>query len=170
MARRHTRSFVRGPRAATDWSASVSQTDVTGLPASTVVLDQVITPIVGGETLLRTRGIFAYAGDQTGVTENPMGAVGIGVVSAQAAGVGITAVPHPVVDAAWGGWLWHHYFAIRTQVATAVGYSQSLETIVIDSKGMRKVGEDMRLVVVVENAAAFGMIYTIFFRLLSKVH
>ena len=172
MARRITRgrSFVRGVRSATDWSASAVSTALTSIAASTVLLHQVFTPIAGGETVLRSRGMFYFGSDQSAAIEETLGAVGIGIVSEQAATVGVTAVPHPDTDAAWGGWLWHSYFAARTQVASAIGFEQSLQHIVIDSKGMRKIGENERLIMVVANSSSFGMLMTMSARFLTKVH
>ena len=170
MARR-TRSFVRGPRTATDWSASTPITAFTTVAASTAVLDQVFIPLPGGETVLRTRGIFTFMSDQAAANENVLGAVGIGVVSEQAATVGITAIPHPATDAAWGGWLWHSFFASRLQFVSAVGVLPEMaQTIVIDSKAMRKVGENERLVLVMENSSIKGLQFGMSVRILSKVH
>ena len=171
MARRIARSFVRGPRKATDWSASSVATALVTLAGSSVVLLEIFVPISGGETLIRTRGFFTYGSDQAAANENIIGAVGIGVVSEQAATVGITAVPHPDTDSAWGGWLWHHYFAARIEVGSAVGFDPLMQqNIVIDSKAMRKVGDSERLVVVVENSSATGMRFSTAMRLLSKIH
>jgi len=171
MARRFVRSFKRGPRRAVDWSASAIISTVTSLAGSSAALSQVFTPIVGGETLIRTRGLFSYASDQLAATENIVGAFGISVVSEQAATVGITAVPHPATDAAWGGWLYHTYFAARFGFLSSIGFEHDvLNHIVIDSKAMRKVDEDDRLVIVVENTSSTGMIFMDNVRLLSKIH
>ena len=174
MARRvvtRGNTFVRGKRSATDWSSSVPATSFVTVAASATVLLEVFTPIAGGETVLRTRGQFVWMSDQAVAIESQIGAVGIGVVSEQAATVGITAIPFPDTDAAWGGWLWHSYFASRLEFASAIGFQpQMANRIVIDSKGMRKVGENERLVVVVQNSAPFGMRVLHNVRILSKVH
>ena len=60
MARR---GFTRGPRRPTDWSASSAQSSAVNIPANSAVLDEVLTPIVGGETLIRTRGRIAWGSD-----------------------------------------------------------------------------------------------------------
>ncbi len=173
MARRAVRSsrFSRGPRRATDWSASGAQAAVTGVGASTATLLQSFTPIVGGETAIRIRGLIGVASDQQSATELQLGAVGIAVVTQQAQSVGITAIPHPDTDAAWGGWMWHSYFARKIFFTTGVGFQfDVMHQIPIDSKSMRKVDEDERLVVVVENSAAFGIDIYANIRILSKVH
>ena len=140
------------------------------MAANTVVLDQVFTPTPAGETLIRTRGIFVVGSDQNSAAEQTNGAVGVGVVSEQAATVGVTAVPHFDTDSAWGGWLWHSYFAANFAFGTAVGFEPNMmQTIVIDSKAMRKIGDNERLVVVVQNShATFGLVYYTSMRLYSK--
>ena len=172
MARRVVRSFARGPRKATDWSASAALTVGVGLPAASAILTQVFVPIVGGETVIRTRGMLGWSSDNAAASENQLGAFGIGVVSEQAATVGITAVPHPGTDAAWGGWLYHTYWFSQTQFLSSVGLQfDKMHTIVIDSKAMRKVGETERLVVVWENTgASHGVSVFDSIRILSKVH
>jgi len=173
MARRLARTFSRGPRSATDWTASPPITAFTTLSATSAILDLTFVPLSGGETVLRTRGIFTYMSDQAAANENVMGAVGIGVVSAQAESVGITAIPHPATDASWGGWLFHSFFATRVQFVSAVGVlsgASFAQEIVIDSKAMRKVGDDYRLVMVVENTSNKGMQYGLQLRILSKIH
>jgi len=171
MARRVVRSFRRGPRRATDWSASSVAAAFVSLAGATSALSQVFTPIVGGETVIRTRGMFGWGTDNPAGDEPQMGAYGIAIVSEPAATVGITAIPTPGTDASWGGWLYHTYFMSNTEFASAVGVNfDNIRRIVIDSKAMRKVDENDRLVTVVENMSADGMVFQDFTRFLSKVH
>jgi len=171
MARRTVSSFRRGPRKATDWSASVILAGPINVPGSSAVLLETFTPIAGGETVIRTRGMLAWSTDQVGADEDQIGAFGIAIVSAQAASVGITAIPHPGTDAAWGGWLYHTYFFSKFELLSSVGANPDMaHSLVIDSKAMRKVDEDDRLVVVVENTAATGFEVYNSERFLSKVH
>ena len=172
MARRVRNSgFNRGPRRAVDWSASAPIAGYSGLAGSSAVISENFTPIVGGETIIRTRGLFSYGSDQVAATEDIVGAFGICVVTAQALSVGITAVPHPATDASWGGWLYHTFFAQQMRFASAIGLEpQWVNNIVIDSKAMRKVDEDERLVVVIENTSTTGMLFYNSERFLSKVH
>ena len=149
MARR---PFVRstGSKRHGSWVGSTPQTALTTLAASIAVLSQIFTPFDGGETIVRTRGLFGWNTDQLGGGEDQMGAVGIGVVSEQAATLGSTAVPHPDTDSGWNGWLWHSYFASSFRTGTTVGFDPNmLHLIVIDSKAMRKIGDNERLVVVI---------------------
>ena len=168
MARR----FVRGgQRKATDWSSSVPQTSFLAVAGTTAVLTQVFVPVTGGETVVRVRGLLGIRSDQAAATESQMGAYGICVVTAQAVSVGITAIPHPDTDGSWDGWLYHQYFAEHLQFISAVGVLPDMtRRIEVDSKAMRKVSEDDRLVFVVENSSASGMSLYDSFRVLSKLH
>jgi len=162
-----------GARKGTDWSASAVQLTFVTLGAQSASLLEIFVPIAGGETLVRVRGRIAYGTDQEAVDEVYLGAFGMAVVSEQAASVGITAVPHPATDAAWDGWLYHTYLQGQVRVIGTAGNADfnAVQTIEIDSKAMRKVGEDDRLVVVAENmGSAGGMIIANSERLLSKLH
>ena len=175
MARRIGRSgrFTRGPRRATDWSASSVQTTIDTVVSGGASLLESFTPIVGGETLIRTRGLVTIRSDQVAASEDIIGAFGIGVVTKQAISVGITAIPHPGTDAAWGGWVVHQYYGERFQFFSSVGINggnNALSHYPVDSKGMRKIDEDEGLVVVFENMAATGCNVTHSFRFLTKVH
>ena len=98
--------------------------------------------------------------------------MGICIVTAQAASVGVTAIPHPVTDAAWGGWLVHQFLASKILRFSGVGFDNRVyNTVEIDSKGVRKIDEDERLVVIFENtSAADGFEVAASFRFLTKIH
>ena len=123
MARRAV-PFVRGKRMATDWSVSVPQVSLVAVAASTSALLQTFTPIAGGETVIRIRGLFGWRTDQSGSDEEQMGAVGICKVSEPAATLGITALPTPDTDATWGGWLWHFYYVSWFESVSVWGFSR----------------------------------------------
>ena len=173
MARRAAgRGFVRSARKGTDWSASLAQTGTVAVAAGSKTLLQTFTPVTGGETVIRTRGIFTIASDQSSANELQIGALGICVVSDIAAAAGVASIPGPATNAAWGGWMVHQYFARFYEVITAVGVAADFGTsFEVDSKAMRKVDENDRLVVVVENSAsAHGIEIMESFRFLSKLH
>ncbi len=147
---------VVGSKRHGEWSDSTPQTALVSLAGSSVLLHNIFVPFAGGETVIRTRGLFGYRSDQSIADEDIMGAVGIGIVSEQAASVGVTAVPAPDTDAGWG-WLWHSYFAQSFVTEANSMVFNALQLIVIDSKAMRKVGDNERLVVVIQNSSATGM-------------
>ena len=78
------------------------------------------------------------------------GAVGIGKISAPAFAAGITAVPTPITESRWNGWLWHSFFSVHDQdisLAPGPGFHQR---IMIDSKAMRKFDSEEVLFAVAE--------------------
>jgi len=169
MAGRFTRQVRSGAKRHPDWSDNVPLTSFTGIAASSAVLLTVFTPTGGGETVIRTRGLFGWKSDQNAAAEDQLGAVGICKVSAQAVSVGITAIPHPDTDAGFP-WLWHSFFASSFVFGTNVGLVPDMfHRIVIDSKAMRKVTDDERIVVVIENSAPFGLLVYDSVRIMTKL-
>ena len=70
------------------------------------------------------------------------GALGIGVVTSDAFAVGVTAVPNPVDDADWDGWMWHQFVSVHTITATiadGVNAQGVYARVPIDTKAMRKI-------------------------------
>ena len=155
--RRVVRGFRKGTARKTDWSASAVQSAATNIPASSAVLVESFTPVGQGETIVRTRGALFFFSDQSTADEDIIAAFGIGVVTAQAVSVGITAIPHPGTDAAWDGWLYHTYLHSHFEFGSTVGFEFSAgQRIDIDSKAMRKVTSDEIVVVVAEAMSAVG--------------
>ena len=168
MAGRRFASRSHSVKRHPDWAAHTPQTTFTAVAGSSAVLLQSLTPDGGGETVIRTRGLVGWKSDQTVANEDQMGAFGICLVSAQAVSVGITAVPHPDMDVSYP-WLWHSFFASSFVLATAVGFEpNAFHSIVVDSKAMRKVTDDHRLAVVVENSNSDGIVVYDAFRFLTK--
>ena len=147
----HGRSFSRGsaraPRRLTSWELGPGGDDAAfdvQLVAATsnIIFGSGITPVIPHLTVTRLRGLFKYSlrsADAAG--SGFSGAVGIGIVSADAFGVGVTAVPKPFADAQWPGWLWHHFFHTTAPIgALSASNDQSVgeTSVVIDSKAMRK--------------------------------
>ncbi len=168
MARR---SFVRSARRATQWTSTVPETAFIILAAGSSVIDSTFVTTSGApETLIRVRGLFTVQTDQTAAAEAPFGAIGIAVVSDEAAAAGAASVPLPYTDAESDLWVMHQFFAAPFEFGTAVGFSDVARQYEIDSKAMRKVSEDQTLVLMVQNgSAAHGMQYRLDLRLLAKV-
>ncbi len=171
MAGRFVSRRTRGIRRQTDWSASTPQTSLLAVAGSSQVLSQTFVPSSGGETIVRVRGRIAYGSDQTAATESQLGAYGIAVVTAQAVSVGITAIPHPDTDASWDGWLYHTYLASHMSALSSVGVIPDiLISIDVDSKAMRKISPEERMVFVIQNSASTGFQIFDSFRVLTKLH
>ena len=144
---------VRGrsaPRRKTQWLGPPDQAFVNVAAAGATLLASVA--IEEPLTVARTRGTFAVKPQSYAADGIFTGAFGIGVVSAEAFAIGITAIPTPFRDADWGGWFVWRSFGLVVEFQSAVGFSVPAEwTFDIDSKAMRKVGPSEVIVTVVES-------------------
>ena len=171
-----SRSFVRGARAIshvrqTEWGGSADISAFTTLAAGAAVLDQSLTTD-DPETIVRTRGVIWVKSDQESAEENPFGAMGIAIVSDQAAAAGVASVPTPITEI--DSDLWMVYVPWATSVWDTGGAALTAVNgfaYEFDSKAMRKISADETVVVVVENASsANGVKFAINFRMLFKVN
>ena len=70
-----------------------------------------VTPVVSGLTLVRTRGqLFATLAVSSAAGDGYTGVWGIGKVTAAAFAAGLTAIPTPITEADWDGWLYWSTF------------------------------------------------------------
>jgi len=122
-------------------------------------------------TIVRTRGNLWVQSDQTANSETPFGALGMIIVSDQAAGVGITAVPTPIAQAFNEDWFLYESFACDVAVATAVStFAGKLRQYPFDSKAMRKAQNGDSVAIVLENGhATHGLQFLLKFRMLFMV-
>ena len=121
---------------------------------------------IDGATLVRTRGelLTQLVTSDAAQSGFPECAFGIAYVNDNAFNVGITAIPTPITDIAWEGWLFHTMFALISTDAVAaatVSHSGSSPTawisrVAIDSKAMRKVRQTDVCVGVIEVASEVG--------------
>ena len=163
--------IARRARRATQWIASTVETGATTLGANTAVLDQTFA---FGEkaTVIRVRGELYVKSDQLAGTENALGAVGMAVVTNQAAAIGITAVPTPITDQASDNWfLWQPIIG-PLEFGDATGFSFNPYTrYIFESKAMRKVDDGDTVAVVLENSSTVhGLRFILMFRMLVKLH
>ena len=120
-------------------------------------------------TIVRSRGRITIQPQVYSADLNIVGAFGIGLVSSEAAAVGITAIPEPFSDADWGGWMVWQSFALHYEFHDATGSFLESEAIEIDSKAMRKVEPNSVMVFVAESqGGAFFIAETV--RLLQMLH
>ena len=145
MARSNVSRFrtnVGRSRRLTAWG--IGPEVVNGFHSATVnsVWTTGVVPGAEGFTIARIRGFIHYQ-MQSGAAAGDgfFGAAGIGLVTDEAFAIGATAMPDPLSDNDWEGWIWHSFFDVRVATGTfadavnASGVSQRLE---IDSKAMRK--------------------------------
>ena len=117
--------------------------------------------VTDGQTIVRTRGeLVALLSSADAVTSGFHGAFGIAKVTAQAVAIGVTAVPGPLTDDDWDGWLYHRYLscisadpATTTGAVTAplqLGAGSGAIRLEVDSKAMRKIAENESVVAMME--------------------
>ena len=143
------------------WEPGIGGTTETEFSASgSSILGSGVVPTGEKLTLLRTRGILDLFLESTVTSggDGFFGAFGIGIVSAAAFAIGVTAVPTPIDEAGWDGWLYHQFFSIHAPLpANDGGAPAAHQRVMIDGKAMRKFDVDDTLfgvLQVVEKGAA----------------
>ena len=104
----------------------------------------------------------------TGADGNVVGAIGFGLVSDQAFGAGAASLPGPWSDPDWDGWFLWMPWSFRWEFADASGQVLGDARKTIDSKAMRKVGQNETLVVMAESQGTAAVV-AVSFRLLVKL-
>ena len=146
MARFRARTFgvnSRGPRRETSWEdgpGGTVRTNLTAIGPSIIGAGSQVT--VDGLTLVRTRGRFVIKmATAAAALDAAVGAFGICVVEQNAFAIGVTAVPTPITDADWDGWIDWTPVSLET-AAVISGTSDSgagvILDYVVDSKSMRR--------------------------------
>jgi len=147
--RRQT-SWGTGPKSGASGlsvSISASSTNLGGIVA---------VPASDGITLIRTRGELVFALETADALSSGFrGAFGIGIATDDAIAIGVTALPMPIGQETWDGWLYHTYFAAlaaevmgAANASSTVSGTAALNCVVrreVDSKAMRKIPVGMTL-------------------------
>jgi len=109
-------------------------------------------------TVVRTRGYVGIRPQSAAADVTMIGAIGVGIVSAEALAAGVASVPTPFRDADWGGWHVWRSFAFEFQFGDASGFILWDFGFEVDSKAMRKIASNEAIVVVAESQqGAFGL-------------
>ena len=176
MARRRQFSRGTGVRRLTGWSEGPGDfptlQSITG--ASVGIVGQGAQSNSEGLTVVRIRGVIGLTLTAADAALSGFrGAFGICRVSENAFGIGVTAVPAPLTDRFWDGWMWHqHYYLMQAAVFSAqIAGGSALVTIPIDTKAMRKVPATDIIVLVGEHieSGTAVMNVTASTRLLAKL-
>ena len=143
----------QGPKRLNAWGVGPSTANQQHSTPGSVIWDTgVILNTEDRATIVRTRGILRiYLVAASAIVSGFSGAVGIGIISSDA--FAASAVPDPVADSDWPGWLWHTFFDVRSVTATLADGVNSVAAVFtkeIDSKAMRKFGSAETLVGVTE--------------------
>ena len=154
MARRRSGSFQgsHAGRRGKGWEEGPGGSAVTTFTASTqAILTNGAQFLQDGLTVLRLRGsLQAFLVSANAAGDGFHCAIGIGIVSENAFGIGITAVPTPLGDTSWDGWLYFKFFDVHGGFLTAGDVQHLDATFEVDSKAMRKVKDTDVLFAVVE--------------------
>ena len=124
-------------------------------------------------TIVRLRGSFqAYLRSATAADDGFHCALGIGIVSDDAFTIGVTAVPNPIADANWPGWLYHRFFDLHASGAFSADDPNGSIQFEVDSKAMRKFGSNEILMANLEVVEDTTATMTAWFdsRVLLKLH
>ena len=159
----------RGHSRKTEWAATAPETGYVSLAAATKLLDSTFI-VTSTSTIVRVRGLLSVKTDQEAANESPFGALGICVVSEEAAAIGPTAIPGPYTNADSDLWMLHEFWSCPISLATAVGIAQLDRQYQLDSKAMRKMTPEESLAVMIENGAGTaGAAYRLDLRVLAKL-
>ena len=149
MARSRGGLNHRSPRRRTGWEEGPGFLGAQTFGATASALFAGVELLTDGNTVVRIRGMIELIlTSASALGDGFHGAFGIGIVTAQAFGVGISAVPTPVTEVEWEGWLWHQFFSIHAPTAAQV--SDNRQVIEIDTKAMRKIGANEVVFLMVE--------------------
>ena len=135
----------------------------------------VLTLNVGGLalrpfTIVRTRVHVKYSSDQLSASETPQANLGAIVVSDQAVAGGQASIPGPTTNPDAPFYVYEGMID-EFLLATAVGFNGNEGyTFDIDSKAMRKVGNNEDIAVIVEQGATLGANLAMNGRFLIKLH
>ena len=150
MARSRATRSARGfpsVRRRTSWDSgpngilSPASTIVSGFPTG-------VGPAVDGLTLIRTRASLSLLLLTSSVAQGGFQwAFGIAIVTAKAFGIGATAIPGPLTEIDWDGWLMHLQGVLKSPTGT-IGDMGSARVLnfELDSKAMRKFPVETRMV------------------------
>ena len=139
--------------------------------------------IESGITLVRLRGsLNLFLTSAAALGDGFHGAFGIGIATLPAFTIGVTAVPTPITEESWNGWLYHRYFGIFSggPIAAATAAQEALQVnstsaalnFEVDSKAMRKLNTDTVIFAaleVIELGASSTMEFAFNSRLLVKL-
>ncbi len=174
MARSRGRPHLRvgGSRRESSWSEGPGDSTPGSITASgTAILGLGAVAVEDGLTIVRTRGLLTLVGNVfTTVGDAMVGAFGLCIVSENAFGVGVTAVPAPLTDVGWNGWFYHTFVGVSRGTADFANGS-GFQRIVVDSKAMRKIKRTDVVIAVIELVETGAADVDVFFdsRLLSKL-
>ena len=169
----HTRfprtGAARTPRRLTSWALGPFGTTGTISTNSTTLFSTSAQASEDGLTVVRLRGELLAALITTDAATSgwPRIGFGIAIVSENAAAVGVTAVPSPIDDIGWEGWLYHKLFALQSPAwaisaagASSAGQNSIMSAVrfEIDNKSMRKFHNSDVMIAAIQTVSEDGTV------------
>jgi len=150
VARARGHQFQRTARRLTAWGLGPEEVDGAHSSSAASLWSSTVTLSASDNaTIVRIRGLIKVTQlTATAAGDGFFGAVGIGIATSAAIAIGVTAVPTPLTEEDWEGWMWHSYFDVRATTATiadGVNAAGVVANLVIDTKAMRKFSSEMTL-------------------------
>ncbi len=162
MARLRGFPQVRRAKRKTGWDVGPGGLGSTTFGATaSIIVGSGISPTVDGLTLIRLRGTLTWLLTSAGaITDRLEMYFGIGVVQSPAFAVGVTAVPTPLTEQSWDGWLfWKNWSS--SGIANSAAGAPKIFTMDVDTKAMRKLTTESTVYAVgeaVETGGASGLL------------
>jgi len=171
MARRSRVAYVRPKARSMVWLGLSLDNTVLASNAATLILSLNAAALaLRPFTVTRTRFGYRFTSDQNAASEVPAGVLTAQVVTDQAVAAGVASVPSGIAEADADFFVYESVFA-ETVILTAVGFDQTGSNKgVVDSKAMRKVGNNQDIAIVVELEGQGGAELAIEGRMLVKLH
>jgi len=164
-------------RRKTEWGAGPFSTETAVTVAGTFLWSTGFEALATGITIVRIRGGWSFRLTSIATVDDGFEhiGVGIGIVSADAFAVGVTAIPGPITDIGWPGWIYHEIVTGFHGNSTTESWGNAGSTFhrgVIDTKAMRKIGVNETIVGVFEVGVESGTVVAEFAartRMLTKL-
>ena len=155
-ARVFRRSFpARGPRRQTTWVGPADQAFLavatTGKTLIASFTPATTVPSLPKPTLIRTRGVVSIAPQSFAADVIAVGAYGVCVVSQESFIAGAASIPGPFNQSGWDGWVVWGSFSYLFESIDGTGALLGAEHHIVDSKAMRKMGDEDVLVFMAES-------------------
>ncbi len=176
MARRHVGRARGGPRREFSWFEIEPVSAVLTVAGGTIFNSMSAVELARRPfTIMRTHLTCWIESDQSAASEKQLAAIGLAVVSDQAAAAGVGSIPTPITDDDSDLWFVHKFLMSNFLFASGVGFAEGQSAGMlyeVDSKAMRKVndGEDIVVVAEVDAVIGGGVVVTTAGRLLIKNH
>ncbi len=174
MARRITR-MIRGRAVEVRQNVWLgTQITQTAIGANTVILAATLNAAalaLRPFTIIRSHLLIAWASDQEAADEDALGVYAETIVSEQASAAGVASIPDPGSDAD-ASWYVFQPMHQQFRFSSAAGFESVVgRQYIVDSKAMRKVGNnDDSVAVVSNNDATHGATIAMVGRFMIKLH